>query len=346
MRREKLRRTCEEIRREFAIASLPFIFLRGLPFAERYFDVPEDRLSGDVDLLVRQEDVPIAFEILQALDFRYRKSNTAFREAQAAFVAQTEFVRERCGVVIDLNWKLTGNGNMGHITKDMDEVWKRTTRANGVERVLAPEDELLHVIRHEAHGHLFEGALLRACTDVSQICARHEQNFDWQYFDYQTYRCGMQRGLNMFTRFLRIIDPLELTRIHSRFTEKDPVTRRPLYVDFVIVPMSSQCENRPNKLSAPAALNRQILTRFMMADGLRSLARIYRMILLPPTSLLVLMGDEHDTLPHWIRRIRTTVGYTIVTLPSLLIGVFRTIVLVQQFLVKPRNDKPPEIESG
>lgn len=166
--RAKLER--EQLRVKTALdgAGLPYAFLRGLPFGFRFYLDGSVRVTEDVDLLVRPEHYQGVRSALLDAGYRYREEEIV-RESRARYMGQTEFIHCDTGVLVDLNWQLTGNGGIGSVMADVDALWDRAQPGQGAEFRLSPEDLLADTVRHCVQGHDLCSRILKTCCDVAAI---------------------------------------------------------------------------------------------------------------------------------------------------------------------------------
>lgn len=167
------------ILRAFEVRGLPCAPLRGLALAERLHGDILARPMGDVDLLVRKEDIPAVTAILRALGFREIDRRPGFARA---FSYTLEFFKERQGwVMIEPHWTLAYPPFVDRI--DMDDVWERCVRGRvvGVETwLLGREELLLHLCLHLAHR---DGtAPLLWFYEVDRLLRQEGEAFDWSRF--------------------------------------------------------------------------------------------------------------------------------------------------------------------
>jgi hypothetical protein len=105
---------------------------------------------GDIDLLVRHEDLPEVATIFRGLGFREMDRRPGFAQA---FYYTLEFFRDRHGwIIVEPHWSLAYPPFTRQV--DMEEVWRRCERGRvvGVESwVLGREELLLHLCLHLTH---------------------------------------------------------------------------------------------------------------------------------------------------------------------------------------------------
>ncbi len=143
----------EELRsilRAFEERQLPCAPLRGLALAERLYGDITTRPMGDLDLLVRKDDLPEVAAILRGLGFSEMDRRPGFAQA---FYYTLKFFKERHGwIIVEPHWTLAYPPFADRV--DMEEVWKRCARGRvvGVETwLLAPEDLFFHLCLHLTH---------------------------------------------------------------------------------------------------------------------------------------------------------------------------------------------------
>lgn len=150
--------------------------LRGLALAERLYGDITVRPMGDVDLLVRKEDLPEVAAILRSLGYREIDRRAGFAQA---FGNTLEFYKDRHGwVVVEPHWTIAYPPFVDRV--DMDRVWKRCVRGQvvGVQTwLLCPEDLLLHLCLHLTHR---DGtAPLLWFYEIDRLVRQEQEALDW-----------------------------------------------------------------------------------------------------------------------------------------------------------------------
>ncbi len=164
------------ILRAFEDSGVPCAPLRGLALAERLYGNIAARAMGDLDLLVRKEDLPRVAGLLGGLGFREMDRRPGFAQA---FSYTLEFFKDRHGwIVVEPHWTLSYPPFVDRI--DMDGVWARCVRGHvvGVETwLLGREELLLHLCLHLAHA---DGAApLLWFFEVDRLLRQEQEGFDW-----------------------------------------------------------------------------------------------------------------------------------------------------------------------
>lgn len=164
------------ILRAFAGAGLACAPLRGLALAESLYGDAGARPMGDLDLLVRREDLDPAAAVLRGLGYRELDRSPGFARR---FSHTLEFFRDRHGwIMVEPHWTIAYPPFLDRI--DMAEVWRQCGRGQvaGVETwALAPEDLLLHLCLHVTHRD--PAAPLLWLCDIDRLVRREAARLDW-----------------------------------------------------------------------------------------------------------------------------------------------------------------------
>ncbi len=165
-----------DILRAFARSEVPCAPLRGLALAERLYGDITARRMGDLDLLVRRDDLPRVGAILRGLGFRELDRSTGFARA---FSYTLEFFKDRHGwIVVEPHWTITYPPFVDRV--DMEAVWRRCVpgRVMGEEAwLLGPEELLFHLCLHVSHRQ--EDAPLLWFYDVDRLLRQDPGRLDW-----------------------------------------------------------------------------------------------------------------------------------------------------------------------
>ncbi len=153
--------------------------LRGLDLAERLYGDPAARPMGDLDLLVRKDELPEVGAIFRDLGYREVDRRAGFAQA---FGNTLEFYKDRHGwIVVEPHWTIAYPPFVDRV--DMERVWRRCVRGQvvGVETwLLSPEDLLLHLCLHLTHRDA--AAPLLWFYEIDRLVRREQEAFDWSQF--------------------------------------------------------------------------------------------------------------------------------------------------------------------
>lgn len=165
--------------------SIPVIVLKGAHLGEVvYGGMIGLRTMGDVDLLLRREDLPRSRHRL--LDIGGCPSD------------------ERA-LNLDIHWNigdvdLFGNRGLAvaQFNIDVDGIWERARPAviGGVQTlVLSPEDLLIHLCIHLSYDHLFLDAGLRGLCDLRQTIRHYHGRMEWDGVQRRSEEWGMRNAV-------------------------------------------------------------------------------------------------------------------------------------------------------
>jgi len=167
----------------FERAGIPAVPFKGPALAELAYGSLAARLSGDLDLLVRPEDVARVAAALEARGYveqtRWRTGEPLdaaedawYRHVQAEYV----YLRPRDGMVVEPHWALTPYPLA--VAFDLEGIWRRTRRFTLAGReVLGLSLEDL-VVALCVHGSKHEWTELRWICDIAELLARRPE-IDW-----------------------------------------------------------------------------------------------------------------------------------------------------------------------
>ena len=134
----------------FARAGLACAPIRGLALAELFYGDITARPTGDIDLLVRKNDLEMVADRLSALGFQEMNHRPGFAQAYSYTLG---FLKNRHGwIVAEPHWTIAYPPFADRV--DMDAVWSRCVkrRVLGMESwSLGREDLLLHLSFHYLH---------------------------------------------------------------------------------------------------------------------------------------------------------------------------------------------------
>jgi hypothetical protein len=150
--------------------------IRGLALAELLYGDITARPMGDIDLLVRKEDLPVVAESLSGLGFREMNRRPGF--AQAYSYTLGFFKNRHGGIIVEPHWTIAYPPYTDSL--DMEAVWSRCVKRQflGVETwSLCREDLLLHLCFHALHHD--EQAPLLWFYELDRLIRQSGAELDW-----------------------------------------------------------------------------------------------------------------------------------------------------------------------
>jgi hypothetical protein len=162
-------RQLAEVLKAFHVAHMPSIVVKGAAVAAFYPD-PALRRSGDLDLWLRQEDLPVAEQVLLDLGYSYIRPK-AWWLRQFQHLPPLE--RRSGGVHVELHWRLDSEQEPGRLP--LLDLWARAVPwsiAGQPALRLDPVDTVLHLCRHAVIQH-------RARLGLRPLCDLAQVTEDW-----------------------------------------------------------------------------------------------------------------------------------------------------------------------
>ncbi|UCD84932.1 MAG: nucleotidyltransferase family protein [Deltaproteobacteria bacterium] len=177
---ENLRRSRQlsELLRALTSDGIPVIALKGMHLAEIVYGNVALRPMSDIDLLVKDEDLPKTEERMFGLGYSYGPFAYANRSWIAEKIGNRAYVPAKGGSVVEIHWGI-GLGSPFNI--DPKGLWERACPAtiDGTPvLVLSPEDLLLHMCLHTSFQNAFLTGLLPLC-DIVRIIQHYRGELDW-----------------------------------------------------------------------------------------------------------------------------------------------------------------------
>jgi hypothetical protein len=165
-----------------AAARIPVIVLKGAALIELVYRHVALRPMCDADLLVRQDDLPAAQRVIEALGYAIARAET---HPGVLAEYENEIVYFRTGSLsapIDLHWSLFDSPYYQRRVA-MDWFWEsaESSSIGGVPAlVLGPEALLVHLCGHLALHHAALGLLW--WNDIAEVLTQYGQRIDWTRF--------------------------------------------------------------------------------------------------------------------------------------------------------------------
>jgi hypothetical protein len=176
MRNTLLYRELREVLNTLKEKGIEVIILKGAALAEIVYHNRTLRPMGDIDLLIRKEELAGVEDWLSRLGYCLYKSRNE-KELLAEHHYHWVFTK-REATPIEIHWNL--RHAEGPLRIDVDGLWKRAVPATVAEvetLVLCPEDLLLHLCLHTCRHQL---AWLRPFCDIAETVREFGEVIDWE----------------------------------------------------------------------------------------------------------------------------------------------------------------------
>jgi len=178
---------------------IPVIAIKGAHLAEQVYAHPALRYMGDLDLLVRKDDLMKVDSLLVAAGCEPTVPNRIVGNDNNEFV----YVMPRREVCLEIHWSILSPRFPFPI--DTEGQWERSRHAviAGVDAaVFCPEDILLHLCLHAGCTHGFEPGLKLFC-DIVEIVRHAGATMDWQLVRRLTREWGIGKPVYLTLRLTR-----------------------------------------------------------------------------------------------------------------------------------------------
>jgi hypothetical protein len=163
-------------------AGKPVVILKGAALADTVYKNRALRPMSDVDLLVRQSDVPATKDLLLAMGYllneRHENTKAWCWEFDYHFAFRKQLNRSLTACV-EIHWHLESAARPQRI--DIDGIWDRAVSAEAAHAPalqLSVEDLLLYLCLHTCKHRLNGG--FRAFCDISEVVRLYDQTMDWE----------------------------------------------------------------------------------------------------------------------------------------------------------------------
>ncbi len=244
------------------------LVIKGAALAGTLYDNVALRPMQDLDLLVRQTQVPEARRALGGRGYAPVKEEH-FAGAAAAFESQVSLARRDDATtmiyVCELHWHLL-DSPFYQRTMPLDWFWETAVSLqleSTVTKTLGPEARLLHLCTHLALHH--HGERLLWYCDIDRLIRHYEKSLDW---DEIIARAEMyQLVLSLRTILLQTVDWLDAPvpdEVMDRLATIQPGPEETALFDFMIAPPHDVIERFLNDLSQLSGTRQRL--QFILAN--------------------------------------------------------------------------------
>ena len=168
--------------------NIPVIALKGAHLAQIVYGDIALRPMGDIDLLVRESDLPRVEKKLLKMEYHI----FGVREWYANYRYKLEFQRTGRGTTVEVHWSLLDATSP--FTLDVAGLWQRARPATlaGVKvKVLSPEDLLLYACLHTSFCDRFPG--VKPLCDIAEIMRHYRNEIDWDQVVWRAHQWKASR---------------------------------------------------------------------------------------------------------------------------------------------------------
>lgn len=188
-------------------AGIPFVVLKGMALAHLVYAEPTLRPMQDVDLWLGPDRLDAATAVLRQAGFEFPRRTYEGRWTPAAAGAADDRALEIPGTPIffELHGALPSwSGFPATFTAAAWDRARRVPLGDVAARVLAPQDQLLHVALHLSRRHLFRSGL-QGVVDLALVLQRWRDRWDWVALVDDYERLGVTQWMRLSLRVAQLL---------------------------------------------------------------------------------------------------------------------------------------------
>lgn len=213
-----------ELYKGFNEANIDILVFKGIILRELY-PIPDERVSGDEDLLIKVEDLTQVTEILKLNKMRHildKSNNKSENEDEKNIEDVYHYFCEKTGLHLEIHTQLFGNDS--DINKKMESAFSDvfddfdTININNVKvHTFSIDKHFLYIICHAVKHFISCGSGIRQIADICMYINEYYKQINWQYIWEQIENLGYE---TLFVNILQIcIDYLGLDEEKIYYTK-------------------------------------------------------------------------------------------------------------------------------
>ena len=167
-----------QLYKEFNKAKVKILVFKGIILRELY-PIPDERISGDEDLLIEKKDLKKAIEILESNNMERVLSDEEEADVYHYFCKKT-------GLHLELHTTLFGEKSVTN--KKMEQIFTDvfkdadTVNINNIEvHTFSLNRHFLYIICHAIKHFVSCGTGIRQICDIAMYINKHHENINWDY---------------------------------------------------------------------------------------------------------------------------------------------------------------------
>jgi hypothetical protein len=177
---------------------IPVILLKGACLAEEVYGNIALRPMGDVDLLVKKEDMTNAVRVLSKLGYSARY-DFSIEDENAVYHHLPPLTGPK-KLTIEVHWNIVDFEHFYVLEEnEVENLWIRARPlviGGAPVLMLSPEDLLLHLCLHLSLQHLFD-MRLRGFLDLERVVKCYRNAIDWESLWERARRWGVERAVGL-----------------------------------------------------------------------------------------------------------------------------------------------------
>ena len=182
---------------------IPFLLMKGLWIVEQLYPTLAARASGDIDILLKSDDMPRFTRLVQRLGFDVPADIADIREIMQDN-HEYPLAQPSSACHFDVHWSLTHPLNESPV--DEESIWARAEAVMVAGRPcqsLCLEDHLLLLCFHAAVHHRFLYVGPRAMVDIAQAIQTPPRPIQWDEVVGRAHEMGWSRGVWLILDLVR-----------------------------------------------------------------------------------------------------------------------------------------------
>ncbi|MCC6181324.1 MAG: nucleotidyltransferase family protein, partial [Bacteroidia bacterium] len=183
-----------EISEVFSKAGIQFILLKGSHLAKFVYQDPGMRPMGDIDILVKKDDLQKAEELL--LQMGYYQEHDKIGAFHLPYFLHQKRVKS-----LEVHWTIASS--IWKFNINIEGLWERVkaVRNNGSEMlVFSSEDLLLYLSLHAVYQHNLKAFGLIPYCDIASTIHRFAHGIDWDQLKQRAHEWGIEKYLYLALR--------------------------------------------------------------------------------------------------------------------------------------------------
>ncbi len=191
----------------FIDRGIPACLIKGNEIARKVYLDPNTRVSGDIDILIREQDIFDADLILTTRG--YRREDSLPLAFWLKRLHHAQYFHEEQNSCIEIHWNFT---YPSFFKLGSDDIWKEITRDDCGHYNLSPRMMVISSFIHH-YRHVFMD--LRTLVDVLWTLYRYDREIDWIEFVERCRQIGMVKTADITLRQLSHFWPEEYDTLES-----------------------------------------------------------------------------------------------------------------------------------
>ena len=193
------------ILKAFKAEGIDVIVLKGAFLAEVIYKNIGLRPMKDIDLLIREEDLPVTIKEMARLKchfaniFPTKLHEQLYVQLQPTLSEELQYINQNNNVIIEVHWDIQPPTSPFKI--EIKTFWKnaKPIKIAGIETLmLAPEDLIKHLCLHlNKHNHLKEypAKPLRDYCDIAEVTKHYRETINWSYLLQSSKNHGIEEPI-------------------------------------------------------------------------------------------------------------------------------------------------------